>query len=376
MSSKYLSLENNVFLTNIQKQTSLVILFGFLWVYLPGTLTGQILVQDSLLVSFENAGDLAPFNFCIDSVVDHREEPARFVGSYETNKYLFIPVDLLIYSQKPLNEEISEALAGFSPANDSPHFKLVINEFELVRNTKSLFYPRYLCQANLAVYQLQPSQNPVPLGSLIYESSAYKPLFGDKLRTGFNKVLHNWQRELQNNLAEITNQLNSNQEPVLENLRPINAHARPVNLLGGGDFIWGTRDWIVDGEIFFSPREAKRSFFRSGYPLRYRRAHHFEAIEFGFSNDYWFYRWHRKWIFRIKSQLMYGFNRWNDFKTTKHKLWDLLIGDYSLSQSLIFNPLDKSALTFGFGLQENVYYVYSQGVKFQIGLLLNLGVKL
>jgi len=376
MNSKYLSLGNNVFLTYLQKQKNLVVLFGFLLAYLPGSLAGQTLVQDSLIVSFPKINDLKPVNFCIDSVVDQREEPARFVGSYETKKYLFIPVDLFIYSQKPLNEEILETLAGFSSSTDSPHFKLVINQFELVRNTKSLFYPRYLCQANLAVYQLQPSKNPVPVCRLIYESSAYKPLFGDKLRMGFNRVLHNWQCELQNNLAEITTQLKSNQEPVLENLRPLDAPARPVNLIGGGDFIWGTRDWIVDGEIFFSPREAKRSFFRSGYPLRYRRAHHFESIEFGFSNDYWFYRLDRKWIFRIKSQLMYGFNRWNDFKTTKHKLWDLFIGDYSLSQSLIFNPLDKSALTFGLGLQENVYYVYSQGVKFQIGLLLNLGVKL
>jgi hypothetical protein len=147
-------------------------------------------------------------------------------------------------------------------------------------------------------------------------------------------------------------------------------------MVAGLDFSVGTQGLMMDGDIFFGHREAQKRFFRSGYSVRYRYSETFESIEFGLSNDYWFYRCRPSLVFRAKSQLMYGFNRWNDVKTADHKIWDAFIINYSLSQSLIYDPLDKRSIVLGLGLVEDLYYVYSKSAQFQLGLLVNLGFKL
>lgn len=144
----------------------------------------------------------------------------------------------------------------------------------------------------------------------------------------------------------------------------------------GVDFCAGAHGWITDGEIIFSRREAKNLVIRDGYNIRYRHGDHFEAIEFGLSNDYLFYRIKSNLILKAKSQIMFGFNRWDDMATTRHKFWDAVIVDYSLSQSVLYNPLDQRAIIVGLGLMENVYYVHSQKVKIQPALMLHLGLKL
>ena len=41
-----------------------------------------------------------------------------------------------------------------------------------------------------------------------------------------------------------------------------------------------------------------------------------------------------------------------------------------------YNPLDKRSFIFGIGLFENLYYIYSKDVEFQVGLLFHIGIKL
>jgi hypothetical protein len=148
-------------------------------------------------------------------------------------------------------------------------------------------------------------------------------------------------------------------------------------MLIGFDGMLGSNDNLLDNEIYFSHREAGKRFFRSGgYNIRYRNANDFESIEFGLSNDYLFYRLSPKLLLQGKSQIMFGLNRWKDIQTTKHKLYDAVILDYSMSQSLVFNPLDKRSILFGIGLMENIFYVYSKDFQFQAGPLLHLGIKL
>ncbi len=77
---------------------------------------------------------------------------------------------------------------------------------------------------------------------------------------------------------------------------------------------------------------------------------------------YLFYRFHQNFVFREKSQLMFGLNRWKDIEPVDHKIYDAFIIDYSLSQGLIYSPLDKRSLVFGIGVQENLYCISSRKI--------------
>jgi len=128
--------------------------------------------------------------------------------------------------------------------------------------------------------------------------------------------------------------------------------------------------------IFHTEKRTNGFFAAGGYNLRYRTSKDFESIEFGLSTDYLFYRFLQNFVFRGKSQLMFGLNRWKDIETVDHKIYDTFIVDYFLSQGLIYNPLDKRSLVFGIGIQENLYFIYSKDFKFQPGLLIHFSVKL
>ena len=359
-------------LTNNNLFLLIVILLLFL---VQAPVLAQTLVQDTLMISFNNF-DTIESDVVIDTVIDERDEDPHVLGTYEKTRYLFVPVDLLIRTDNPLSREVTETVQMSGSNGNSLQFKLIIDEFNLTKKTNSMFYPRYLLHSSVQVYQNSDKNEPEYTGQLLYENTFRVRFFRDKLKRGFESVTHSWHRDLFSDLAELSSAVKEKRTPALDNFRIKRPEGRPVNMITGVDFLVGTQGWMTDGEIFFSHREAKKRFYRSGYNIRYRNADTFESIEFGLSNDYWFYRWRPDMIFRLKSQPLIGFNRWNDFETTGHKLWDAFIIDYSLSQSFIYNPLDKRSVIIGLGLMENIYYIYSRRVTFQCVLLINIGVKL
>ena len=108
----------------------------------------------------------------------------------------------------------------------------------------------------------------------------------------------------------------------------------------------------------------------------FRNEEDFISIEFPLTNDYFQYRLNSSFIFRMKSQLFFGLNSWKDVNEVDHHLLDALLFDYTLSQGLFFNPLNKQSVIFGIGLFESVQYIYSRDFSFQFGLLFSLGFKL
>lgn len=60
----------------------------------------------------------------------------------------------------------------------------------------------------------------------------------------------------------------------------------------------------------------------------------------------------------------------------KHKLYDALIGDFSISQTLNVFPINRRTPVLGLGFYQNVFYINSMNFKFQAGLLFNIGFKL
>jgi hypothetical protein len=366
---------NALILRNISHLFFLINVTIVLHFLLNKSLFAQNFVKDTITISFKNF-DKIKSDVIIDTVIDQRDENSRLIGKYEKSKYLFIPVDLWIYTKNPLCNEIHETIQTSINNDDPLRFNLIIEEFKLTRKTNSLLYPRYLLYSSVQVYQSNIDSEPRYMGKLLYESTSRKPLWGDKLKKGFESVARNWYKELISDINKLSNDFKAQQPPALENFRSGTYNTKPINMIAGVDVSAGTKGWMTDWEIFFSHREVKKRFYRSGYNIRYRNADTFESIEFGLSNDYLLYRWRPNIIFRGKSQLMFGFNSWNDFNTTDHEIWDALILDYSLSQCFIYNPIDKRSILFGLGLMGNIYYVYSRRIQFQFGLLLNFGIKL
>ncbi len=356
------------------KKCGCFICFVFILFLIQYSLYAQNLIQDTLLISFdkpENAGTGAR----IDTVLDSRDTHPRLLAEYEHTKYMFVPVDLLILSKNPLNEEIQNAVQGPGSPGQGTGYKLVLDEFELTKRGVSLFYPHYQLYASVHIYESSGQADSNYIGQLLYEEKIHKPFFGDKLENGFKSVSSEWLKDMRADLGSLSSAENMSINS-LQNFRAQKYYGRSVNMLSGIDIHGGTRDWLLDGEILFSSREAYKSYYRDGYNIRYRNSRKYESIELGLSGDYLFYRLDRNFLFRAKSQLMLGFNSWNDLDTAKHKLWDAFIADYSLSQSIIYNPLDKSSLVFGLGISQDVYYIYSKKINFQLSFLLNLGLKL
>jgi len=348
----------------------IIITFKNLLIAFQNPLFAQTLVQDTLLVSFEKLDTLKSEVF-IDTIIDGRGEDPNHIGIYEKTRYLFVPVDLLIYTGKPLNTALKDIMEMPENNDSSIPLRLIVDEFTLQKKSSYLLY------SSISLYQKSGSNgNGEFKGQLLYETAYKNPIFRDNLKKGFESVTQNWHREFCSDLTEISQAFKNGQTPVLANFRKQPYSGRRVNMITGIDFIAGNHGWITDGEIYFSHREARNKFTRSGYNIRYRHGDTYESIEFGVSDRYLFYRWRNKSIFRLKSQFMIGFNRWNDYKTVNHKIWDAFIIDYSINQSLIYNPLDKRSLVFGIGLHENIYYIYSKRLKLQFGLLLNIGLKL
>jgi hypothetical protein len=353
---------------------SLFLLFTIIPIH--ASLYAQKLVRDSILVSFENPLLNNALKIPIDSIQDLRNESPRTIGKYEVTKFLLIPVDLDICTEKPLRIEILEALNLSTNRSSLPKFRLFINEFNLSKNSGSWLFPRYLLNATFQVFWHQ-SDSAQFIGEILYEIVGRPAIFGGKLKTNFQKVINKWQQKFVTDLNTISNSLNAYKSPRLENLRTDIYTLKSTNLYGGISYIRYPNSHVIDGEMFFSHREAWRCFIRTGgYQIRFRNADDFESISFGLSRDYLFYRLSRDFVFKGKSQLMLGINRWKDIKNIDHEIYDALIFEYVLGQNVSYNVLDKHSILFGFGLQENVFYIYSKDWQFKIGFFIHLGIKL
>jgi hypothetical protein len=337
--------------------------------------SAQNLIQDTVVVSFAKLEDINSIAVVIDTIIDARAGKTNCIGRYEINKYLIVPVDLLILTEGPLSENLKNVFS-YSDSNVTSKFKAVIDKFWLSKNTNSLFNPHYCLNASIHLHRIDGNNQSAYLGQLLYESTQREKLWKEDLKHGFNSVVEIWQKQFTQDLITLLNDSLFSSNKPFHNLRPGMNNVKWINFYGGLDYILGTADQLFDGEIFFSHREANTKFFRSGYALRYRMSKKFESIEFGNSVDYLLFRLSRNLIFRLKSQLFIGVNRWKDYESSEHNILDMFIGDFSLSQSLILNPLDTSFILLGCGLSQDLSYIYSQGFNVQWGFLFHLGLKI
>ncbi len=138
---------------------SLKNIFGsfFLAFFLIFFITPEIhspkLIQDSLLLNFEN--DLSKtiqFPIKIDTVFDFRDVPhSRLIGIDEVNKYVFVPVDLHLVTSRPFAGVVREALPDAGP-DAKNHLSPGIYHFDISKRGGFLF-ERYQINALVRLYR-------------------------------------------------------------------------------------------------------------------------------------------------------------------------------------------------------------------------------
>jgi hypothetical protein len=337
----------------------------------------QKLIQDSLIIIFPPVKINSAANaVSIDSVIDFRGvAKPRLVGIDEKTKYSFIPVDLNILLKQPLTQVVKDVFPLVDSTLD-PHYSLGIHHIELSKKKSFLFMSRYCLNASVSVRQSQGSQDSLAQKELLYEVSCPKFLKGNNIKIGYEECFGKWLGDLKNDIQMIA--LNSNRKEArpFYNLRAYDAHAPWMQLNLNSSFILTPEGRVIDGQLFFTFPEAKRTSLKSAKILRYRKEKLFESIEMSLMNDFLLHRLNRIWQIKVSSQLLVGLNRWNDMKTKKHELYDAFIADFSLSQSLHYHPMNTRSVNFGFGFQEGMYYIYSKQLNFQIGILFQLGIQL
>ncbi len=336
----------------------------------------QKLIQDSLLLNFEN--DLSktiPFPIKIDTVFDFRDVPhSQLIGIDEVNKYVFVPVDLHLVTSRPLADVVREALPGAAPGAKN-HLSLGIYRFDISKRGGFLF-ERYQINAMVRLYRASNADSLTPFGELIFESNRTKFFTKAELKRGYESTFRLWNQKLAHDLVAVVQGMENTGTPLPYNFRSYSPNAPWMQLNAGGDFILTTDGFLIDGSLHFAYPEARRLFFNSAGIIRFRHQKKFESIEYGLLNNSLDYRLNNRCLFQFRSHLLLGLNRWKDMKTVKHKLYDALIGDFSVSQSVHYHPRCARTPIFGVGFYQSVYYIYSRDFKFQFGVVFHLGMQL
>ncbi len=336
---------------------------------------GQKLVRDTLTISLMQKKQVRLLQVPI-TIHDKREVQKRFIGKDETTHYMFIPVDQLIYTKKSLPLEILSKTRLDSNNQSNVQLDLNIHYFWVSEKLSSLFYPHYQLNAIFSVYKNTKLQEPVYLGDLVYDTYSYKSFLGSNKRKGYSKVFTKWHTQFVDDINKIKKDNSLQDKNSFMNFRKNDWNQNPLNMLIGCDFIYGSDFYLTDIQVFFSNREAGSCFRSGGFNLRYRNMNRYETIEIGLSIDRLFYRLNPKFLFIMKSNVMLGINRWKDMKTADHTIYDILTGDVSLSQSIHYNPIDRASFIIGAGMYEEIIYNYAEDVKFNLALIMNIGIKL
>lgn len=328
----------------------------------------QKLVLDTLIIHLNPVlPESIDIPVSIDSVMDLRtvDNPC-LLSIDEIKQYAVIPVDRHILSAKPLAQVVQQALP-FTPDSDT-HISLGIRHLEFDKQTHFLFLNRSTLTASV---QFICKGHTTP-AVFYYEISFDRFYKNPPLRASYQKNFTRFIHDLAADLSAYSSTLSSKHD------NPAEYHpGSPWYFLHtGSDIIYTFSGYLIDGYLYFSHPETQRTALRTGGVLRYRHENDFESLEYKLANDLLYYRLNKIAAIRLKSQLLLGINRWKDVNRVKHELYDAVIVDLSLAQSIHYFPVNRKTILLGVGIQESLYYIYSHGFQFQAGLLFHVGIQL
>lgn len=326
----------------------------------------QNIVTDSVFIDFI-PDTLIPFNLNIADVTDNRNVSPKFVSYGQKKKFIFIPVDREISTNKTLAKEIRNSFESNTKQTES--YALDINYFKIEKYNGRIFNPHVL-RADLPVYILADTSKEF-IGTLSYNLE-YKPANRKELKSeSCQEMLSRWHTQLKLDLLGVNSFRKNNSEKPETFL--LHKYSKPHYLHANIGGVIGLNFFQVDGELYFTRPETKKSQWFLSNIIRYQNNKDFEMIAYGRKSEHFNKRINNNWCFNISTNLLMGLNKWKepDDKTLYH----LLNFSLSSTQSVNFEPLNSSGLKFNAGLFENFYYIFGMSPKVQVGIYLSTGYK-
>jgi hypothetical protein len=334
---------------------------------------GQSRYYDSLVVEFGKS-KINSINLSVDTVIDTRNTKPNCLGVWEKKRYVFVPIDNFLQIQKPLATEIKGMFLKSPNKSTNSKYRLQIDEFNIFANEK-FFSKTFTCDASISIYSLKEDNKYYYSGTLMYETTSKLRVRKKNIGSGYEDIIDKWKINFMLDIDKINACKANDSLGAIPNYKRFSFPIKK-NLYTNLESFIGQKSWLMDGEIIFSRPETEKKFYRHAYCIRYRNDEKYESFETSIYNTQQNIRLSDKMVLVLKKKMFFGLNRWIESEYQKHGLEDIFLVDFSLSQSITFNQLSKKGITAGFGIMENVNYIYSEGALFQPYLIVQLGIKL
>jgi hypothetical protein len=359
------------YMAAVQHQRIVLARLLFLWI--PFSISGQKLVLDSLVLDIRLQSDTVFQSLSIDTVMDWRGINSRIAAFDEVTQYGFIPVDQVILLPRPLPELIMEMFPDDS-SNAGSGTGLAVEHLDLSCSKPFPFFRRYNLRASVLILLRSSGDSLLPKGSLVFDSAITgrkKPGTAPRYRFLIEEWLSKLPREVNSTVQAL-----KNGPDMPYHFRMVGSKSVWTRLNAETELITTFDSWMIDGMMFFSYPESHRSFIENRALIRFRSQKKMDSIEWGVFN---FSRYHRlkpSWTTVVRTNALFGINRWKDMETAHHQVYDAMIADLSVIESMRYHPRDARTLILGLGIIQDLYYVYSKGLKFQVGVTVQIGVQI
>ncbi len=336
----------------------------------PYLLYSQKFLTDTIYIDFQGDSILDVSHLCIKEIVDKRNENPNFVMYQTRNKLLIFPVDLEIFTTKPLTEALIRGLN--IDCNGSTGFSLHINKFEIEKR-KGRFSSSTFLVADIPVYEYK-NDSAYYRGTFYYDHE-YIPLNKKESSAGSKEnLLYNWHTTFKTDLLRL-NILNLNDSETLPANLIIDPLVKPLYLHIQATAIAGLKWYGFQGEMFFTrPEVQSLNKTRSGI-VRYQNNPDYESLGIGRNSEHINLRVNKNFLFDADLNILIGFLKWKEVTTQKPTLYQIINAELSSIQSIDFNQQNKKGFTTRIGIMESLAYIYNKKLRFQAGAVISLGYK-
>lgn len=297
--------------------------------------------------------------------MDNRVWGKKFISYSQKRKFLLLKVDQELSTKHTIAKELSTILTADTARNRG--YLLEVKHLLIERYTGRIFDP-YVLESDIPVRHINGTDTSY-IGTLSY-NVGFKPRKNKTPKTEIcEEMLTIWHRNLKLDLLELEGHLGFEKKAPDRLLHyPLK---RPYNLQITTSSVLGLNFWQVEGELFFTRPETRKSYWFNSNIIRYQYNPYFEMVAYGKKSEHYVKRLNRQWLFDVTSNVLVGLNRWhNDTDITLYQTFNLSL---SSSQTINFNKKNKSGLTFNAGFFENLYYVVKLPIRFQVGIKCGLG---
>jgi len=327
-------------------------------------------VADSITIQFGKPEPVENLGFSISDAKDYRKAFSEFISVFERKKLLFFPVDQIVKTSKPLAEHFKQKFhsdsLGVSTYVTNIHNFTIKNSSSLGNRNLGLF-------ATIELSEIHNNRDTILVGTFYYERSFIQKKKQDVAR-GYEQLIEKWSQQFAADILSVEEKIDQDVPDLLYYFRR-GDKAVKKNFYASVDLFAGLNFWGVDGELWFSEPEGNRIFNRNSSVIRYVNHPSFQSMAIGSSLPHWNYRVNDSWLFTNKMAMLIGVNNWKDMDTAHHKLEEILFFNYSMTQRLNFNRLDKSGFIFGIGIMEDLHYIIYHRVGFNVGASVSFAYK-